>query len=232
MTPLLCARATCRDPRHQPGCGDQCQPHPARLAADGLRLCQPHTDDLAKHPVQLADLHDELGLALMPGGGGERVGGRGDNGPPAPRDRVVAIRTEIRHTLVSWCRLVADERGIQLPQDAMTALGGYLRVHAAWLAAHGAAGEVSDELDGLRRRAWSVAYPGGTRVTEVGPCPYGRVERLPAGFIGPARQLGCAGTLRAVMRPTEQLLPSEVACDAEVEHRWDSTQWRQLDRLV
>jgi hypothetical protein len=68
-----------------------------------------------------------------------------------------------------------------------------------------------------------VAYPGGTRVTEVGACPREVVDDM---------ALRCTGTLRAIVRPTETLLPSEVVCDADPEHRWDSTQWRQLDRLV
>lgn len=242
---VLCARAGCvHRGHHAADCVDEkctgCQPWPA---ADGLRLCDHHAGRIAADAIALGELYDELGHVLMPsGGGGERVGGRGDDGPPAPRDRAVAIRTEIRHTLVSWCRLIAEERGVSLPsgtgngpqsppaEPSCRVLGAYVATHAQWLAAHsGVAGEVSDELDGLRRRAWTVAYPTGTKVVEVGQCPQ-RVWVETGPEVG--AWLRCTGALRAVVRPADQLLPSEIVCSEDVEHRWPSTQWRQLDRLV
>lgn len=234
MSNPLCSNPRCRSPRHEPGCTDkECAPHPARLAADGLNLCTPHVEHLEQDATMLATLHAELELVIMrTGSSGEKVSGTGAE-PPAPRDRVVDARTEIRHTLASWCRLVAEERGIQLPADEVSAMGAYLQKHATWLAAHDAAGDVSDELSTLRRKAWSAAYPTGTKVVEVGPCPnhnYGADTFLDAN--GVADWPRCTGKLRAVVRPADQLLPSEVVCDTDPSHRWDSTQWRQLDRLV
>lgn len=256
---VLCARAGCvHRGHHAADCADErcagCQPWPA---ADGLELCQHHAGRIGPDAVALGELYDELGYVLMPsGGGGERVGGRGDDGPPVPRDRVVAVRSEIRHVLVSWCRLIAEERGVALPgtanepspgvverrnpvgggpgrgEPSCRVLGAYVAKHAGpdgayWLAAHrGVAGEVSEELDELRRRAWSVAYPTGTRVVEVGPCP--RNVDNEDGYT----YTHCSGTLRAIVRPADQMLPSEVVCDADPEHRWSSSEWRQLDRLV
>lgn len=266
---VLCARAGCvHRGHHAADCADErcagCQPWPA---ADGLELCQHHAGRIGPDAVALGELYDELGYVLMPsGGGGERVGGRGDDGPPVPRDRVVAVRSEIRHVLVSWCRLVAEERGVSLPggpgngpeshgeprswlggsggrRDAQNGaqgvepscreLAAYVATHAEWLAAHsGVAGEVSEELDELRRRAWTVAYPTGTKVVEVGPCPR-VVVHGDKPFVGDAPLTApCTGTLRAIVRPADQLLPSEVVCSADAQHRWDSTQWRQLDKLI
>lgn len=216
MSDLLCS-ATCRIPnRHRDDCATDCLGCLPGRAADGVNLCQFHTDRLATDATGLAQLYDELTYSVMPSGGSSNQPiGRSSDGPPAPRDKVVDIRTEIRHVLASWCRLVGEERGIQLPADEVSAMGAYVAKHATWLAAHSVAGEVADELGSLRRRAWSIAYPNGTKVVEVGACPS-----------------NCTGTLRAIVRPADVLLPSEVVCDLNPEHRWDSTRWRELDRLV
>jgi hypothetical protein len=76
------------------------------------------------------------------------------------------------------------------------------------------AGEAADELAGLVSRAWGLAYPSGTRKVEVGDCPR------------------CDGTLTAIVRPSDSTKTTEVVCDGEQAHRWDSTQLRTLDRLV
>ena len=234
---LFCAKPGCRAfGRHLPDCdGEDCRGCQPRPAADGLRLCLVDAERIGTDATTTADLYDELAHSVMPSGGtsGQPIG-RSSDGPPVPRDKVVAIRTEIRHVLVSVCRMVGEDRGIQLPADEVSAMGAYVAKHATWLAAHGAAGEVADELGSLRRRAWSVAYPNGTKVVEVGPCPnhdYSRpTEKDTSGVADWPR---CPGTLRAIMRPRDEgLLPSEVVCDADPEHRWASSEWRQLDRLV
>lgn len=227
---LFCVKPSCRAfGRHLPDCDGQdcrgCQPRPA---ADGLRLCLVDVERLATDATTIADLYDELAYSVMPSGNGHgQPIGRSSDGPPVPRDKVVAIRTEIRLILGGWCRLVGEERGIQLPADEVSAMGAYVAKHATWLAAHGAADDVADELGSLRRRAWSIAYPNGTRVGEVGHCPLWVDVTIE---VEAWRQ--CPGTLRAIMRPADVLLPSEVVCDTDATHRWASTQWRQLDRLV
>jgi hypothetical protein len=196
------------------------------VTADGLQLCRYHLERVGTDATTIADLYDELAYSVMPTGNGHgQPIGRSSEGPPAPRDKVVDIRTEIRHVLAGWCRLVGEERGIQLPADEVSAMGGYVAKHATWLAAHSVADEVADELSSLRRRAWSIAYPNGTKVVEVGPCPH--ALNAAVGYAEP-----CGGTLRAIVRPSEVLLPSEVVCDLDPEHRWSSSEWRQLDRLV
>jgi hypothetical protein len=232
---LFCTKPGCRAfGRHLPDCdGEDCRGCQPRPAADGVLLCQVDLERIGTDAITIADLYDELAYSVMPSGNGQgQPIGRSSDGPPVPREKVVEIRTEIRHVLASWCRLVGEERGHQLPADEVSAMGAYAAKHATWLAAHGAAGEVAEELSSLRRRAWSVAYPDGTKVAQLGPCPHGHVEQLPPGFIGPPQQVGCAGKLRAIVRPSDQLLPSEIACDVTAEHRWPATEWRQLDRLV
>jgi hypothetical protein len=215
MTPPLCLNPRCAIPRrHRDDCdGDQCRGCLPGWAADGLRLCAVCTRRHGENAVKAAELHGELELMLRPSGSGGQVTGKPGSASP-PRDAVVAMRTEIRAVLASWCRFIAEERGIGLPDDEVTAMGNYLRLHGEWLAATEYAGEVADELASLASRAWGLAYPSGTRRIEVGPCPH------------------CDGTLTAIVRATDQALPSEVACDADEAHRWSADRWRELDRLV
>ena len=234
----LCAAPRCRIPgRHGEDCPGDCRGcHPA-LAADGLRLCGHCAKRIGTDAVKLAELYDELELMLRPAGG--TGGGHGQPGSASPpRDAVVAIRTEIRHVLVGWVRLIAEERGIRLPADRLDALGAFAARHADLLAASDYAADAADELRQLAGRAWGLAYPNGTRRLRVGPCPQcggvgsGRwaIQRLPAGFIGPPNR---SGMLIAVMREQDGgALPSEVFCDLGAEHRWTADQWRKLDRLV
>jgi len=215
MTPLLCVAPGCAIPgRHGDGCDqDGCRGCLTARAADGLRLCPVHLRRLGENPVKAAELHGELELVLKAAGQGERTSSKPGSGTP-PRDEVVAIRAEIRHVLVSWAKLIGEERGIGLPTDEVSAIGAYVARHAEWLAATEYAGEAADELASLVSRAWGLAYPSGTRRVEVGPCPR------------------CDGTLTAIVRPIDSTKPTEVLCDGDEQHRWDSTQLRTLDRLV
>jgi hypothetical protein len=215
MTQIACLNPRCAIPRrHRDDCaGEPCKGCLPGWAADGLRLCAVCCRRLGENAVKAAGLHGELELMLRPSGtDGQATGKPGSASPP--RDAVVAMRTEIRAVLVSWCRLVSEERGIGLPRDEVTAMGDYLRRHSDWLAATEYAGEAADELASLVSRAWGLAYPSGTRRIEVGPCPR------------------CDGTLTAVVRPVDSTRTTEVVCDGDEQHRWDSTQLRTLDRLV
>lgn len=214
MTQLLCVSPRCAIPRrHRDDCTGDCRGCLPGWAADGLRLCAVCLTRLGDNAVKAAELYDELELMLKTTGAGGRSSSKPGPGTP-PRDAVVDMRATIRHILASWCRLIAEERGIGLPADEVTAMGGYMGRHAEWLAAGEYAAEVADEVAALASRAWGLAYPSGSRTVEVGPCPL------------------CPGTLTAIVRATDQTLPSEVGCDGQEPHRWPADQWRQLDRLV
>lgn len=228
----LCVVATCRAyGRHKPTCiGCSCGRQPRctalehcdgclpRLAADGAYICVPHRNRLAEDAMTAALFYAELELRLaLSDRPGELVTGTPTRSP-AVNEAAVEARKLIRHTLVGWSKLISEERGITLPDDTVTAMGGYVAKHADWLAATEYADEVCDELHEL---AWGqprrVARPSGTKVKELGPCP---VEE-------------CAGAVMVVVRRAHALLPTiEVTCDAEQPHRWTSDQWRALARAM
>lgn len=215
----LCAAGRCRGwDRHRPDCpGDDCRGCLPALAAPGLALCERHTAHIAQDAVQAAQLHAELAQRLMGGSGqGEPVAGTSDH-TRLPNEAAVEARTLIRHTLTAWTRLIADERGWTLPADTVDAMAGYVARSAPWLAAHPAAADCSDELHELAHgRPRSIAYPTGVRVADIAPCP----------------QDGCDGTVHAIIRPADALLPSELACDADTEHRWPAGMWHAFRRAV
>jgi hypothetical protein len=218
MTPSLCISPRCKARGyHHPDCGNaDCGGCLPRLAADGLRLCHLHTRRIAEDATQAAELHDELTLRLTGAGqAGQRMSGTPDHGTDLD-PRAVDARATIRHTLVSWCHLIAEERGHALPADTVPALGAYVARHAEWLAATEYADEASDELHGLVSAGYPIAYPSGARVFPIGSCPHE----------------GCAGTIKAILRRVDSLLPSSLQCDADEEHAWAADQWIALGRKL
>jgi len=218
VTRLLCVSPRCRMPgQHKPTCEVECRGCLPRYAADGRMLCERCTNVLAEDAQTAADLYAELEQVLAkPGSPAERTTGTPDHGTEL-NDRAVAARTLIRHTLASWCLLVADERGIQTPADTLPAMAAYLTRHAVWLSAHGAAGDCADELADLAHGApWRTAYPSGARRFPVGPC----------------LDAECDGEIVAVLRDTDQLLPSALTCDLHPEHSWTAAQWREIGRAM
>lgn len=238
--PQLCTRPGCAIPgRHQDGCDtDQCPGCLTALAADGLRLCTLHTRRIGADARDLAKLHRELELRLVGSDRpGEKTSGSRSYGLTI-NEPVIDVRTEIAHVLAAWCRLIAEQRGIHLPwvwdlvhvpeghygpprlvqhtAESVPSLARYVDTHSTWLAASEYAADISTELDDLARRARRYAHPSGTRLIDVCPCP------MPQ----------CAGSVRAVMRPTDSLLPSELACTESTEHTWPSSSWRRLARAV
>lgn len=214
----LCAAPHCRARgQHTTDCpGGDCRGCQPRPAADGLRLCRPHADGLGRDARQAAELYDELALALA---GASSSIGRVSGSPDRsriPNPAAMEARSHIRAILASWCRLIAEERGVEPPRNEVADMSEYVARHAHWLAAHPAAGDASDELRELAVRAHRIAYPDGTRRVEVGPCLYD----------------GCEGTIRAVLRASDSLLPSEIVCDADGGHRWAAHEWITLGRAL
>ncbi len=223
MTQLQCANPTCAVPgRHATGCDNPadcrgCQP---ALARDGLWLCGRCTDHIGTDATRAAELHGELALVLAGtgSGGGPRVSGGGLAAGIALNEAAVTARTQIESVLGSWCRMIAEERGLSAPAPHITALGAYIHLHREWLAAHGAAADACGEIRGLVTLARPIAQPSGTRSIHIGACP-GRDEP-------------CDGKLRARLRGEASLLPHTVTCDEDETHSWTADQWRTLGRRM
>lgn len=218
MTTALCVVPICMARgRHRPQCDvDGCRGCLPRRADDGLVVCRHHTLLIAEDAITAARLFDALAAQLAATGlPGERTSGSRD---PGLKINVAALdaRISIRHTLAGWTTLIADERGIGLPADDTGSLGEYVARHAVWLAARPVAADVSVELRGLVREAYPIAYPSGTRIFDVAPCPTS----------------GCPGTLRAVLRRSDALLPASVVCSHDGDHAWSADRWLALGRHI
>lgn len=222
MTALCTARGCTARGRHDPGsrCDtDQCRGCLPRRAADGLNLCQRHTDLIAEDAYTAGRLYRVLAAQLAASGlPGERTSGSRDPGLKINL-HALGARIVIRHTLVGWTTLIADERGVTLPADDDTAtLGAYVARHAVWLAGQPGTvpADASWELRDLVSTAYPIAYPSGARIFDVAPCP----------------TEGCPGTLRAVLRRSDALLPAVIVCSEDDRHQWSADRWLALGRQI
>lgn len=202
-----------------PGCQDD--DGAPRLAAPGLYLCWPHVDHLADNARTAADVWGELATKLVPAGGGlgPVVSGTRDRGLQLD-PRAVECRTEIRHVLVGWVKLIAERRGHALPRppSSIESLAVYVATNAPWLAAQGdIAGEVSQELRWLAYgRARALAYPDGARRRHFGPCPMD----------------GCPGEVWAYLPASGAVRPADARCSVDRLHRWEPYQWVDLHAAI
>ena len=186
-----------------------------RQAANRSRLCELDLRRLGEDIAVLPELHAALAQTLAYGqGGGEKSSNK--PGSRVPNTAAMEQRVVIRHRLASWAQLVIEERDWNAtPADNPTAIANFLAIHVDWLANHEAAGDCADEFAETAGKARRVAYPNGTRTYEVAPCP-----------------MDCEGVIKAVLRRVDSLLPSELVCDTDEQHRWNSTQWVRLGRTL
>jgi hypothetical protein len=201
---------------HGSGCAGEpeclgCEP---RLAADGLVLCWSHREAIPRHALLAAEIFDELTLQLAAGSSpaGEYVTATSLDKGIKLNTAAVEARDLIEGTLVAWTALIVDERGFTRPKLDPHSTAAFIADSASWLAAHPAAADCLDELHEL---AWgrprAIAYPSGNRTIKLGDCPL------------------CEGSVAAVMRRPDSLLPSEVRCDLDEGHRWRGpAEWAQL----
>lgn len=164
-----------------------------------------------------ARLYDVLADQLITTGQpGEKTSGSRNPGLKI-NPAVIDARIDIKVILTSWTLLIAEIRGIRLPVDDVGSLGLYVARHAVWLAAQpDTAADASAELRSLVHGAYPLAYPSGTRRFDVAPCP----------------TEGCPGTLRAVLRRSDALLPPAIVCSRDDSHAWSADRWLSLGRQI
>ncbi|NLU74333.1 hypothetical protein HCC61_16885 [Streptomyces sp. HNM0575] len=182
----------------------------------GTRFCSACALRLTRDLTRLPRLYDECGMLL--GGSDGRLRERTSGGgslPGIPFNTAAAeARSMILGVLRSWAGLVAAERVVAGPGDTVAGVVEFLVRHAGWLAAHEAAGELSEEVARAVRRARYVVDPPSGRGMGVGTCV----------------EAGCEGELTAVVRIDRADAPVEIACAAAPSHRWSAQQWMGLTR--
>lgn len=230
-----------------PGCLPRGADKPAR-ALDGLLLCGHHTEHIGRDAARLAIAHAELGQALTgrASTGTAAIGGVTTHPGLNLDAAAAAARLDIRRLLVGTARCIAHRRGIQLPHvtqwayrplpagvhgpltavrvpvydDRTTALAAVVQDNRVWLAGHPDAGVIADEYGYLRRRANGILYGERTRVVHIGRCPMMVTAGIP-----------CRGEVRALVRPTDELLPLAVSCE-DPDHSWPVEHLARLGRWI
>lgn len=164
-------------------------------AADGLRTCYGCRDATGRDALAAARLYEDLALVLTGGGSKtERVSGTRDSVGLNLDDTAAEERAAIRVTLAGWCRNVAEDRGVTLPQDTVVSMALFLRTHADWLARQDFAGDVSAELSDAAWRGRRVAYRKQSDAVFIGECPVEDVYQIACG----ARLYVTEGAIMAV----------------------------------
>lgn len=212
----LCASPRCHSRgQHWDDCNTaDCAGCLPRQAARDSQLCVGCNRKLAADIASVPELHGELGLRLAHGNGaGEKVATKPGSRTPDPK--IMQIRGDIRLLLTTWARIIVEQRHVEPPADNLHVIGAFLGTHATWLGQQPFANEPADQFADMQHKAWNAAYPSGTRSYEVAPCP-----------------MGCEGVIRAVLRRVDSLLPSELVCDVDSQHTWNSTQWLKLGRQL
>lgn len=244
---VLCANARCRQPgQHTTDCqgtdAKPCQGCLPRRAASGALLCRYHIRHLGVDAVRLAELYADCEHALGGGRGegGERVSGTqpgielSENASAARSQISLALRSSAaliaagRKVDLPWVwRLRSLPAGVQGPRARRKvynlghdALANFIGTHAEWLARQPRAAAISARFERLKGLGFAAAFPNGSRIIHIGPCPI-EVEDAP-----------CLGKVRALMSATDELLPSSIICDFDRTHQWRSDEWRALGRRL
>ena len=189
-----------------------------RPAADGLRLCHGCHQRLTHAITELPGLDQDLELALIRAEtpANDPITHRKDPGLVLNQPALEA-RTAIRQQFAAQIRMVNEERGLTTwPSPTVPAMTTYMTRHIDWLAAHEAADTWLTEWWDVRQQARRAAHPTGIRRFELAPCI----------------ETDCQGILIAILRPTDDLLPSSVSCDTNAEHEWQPHQWIALGRRI
>lgn len=229
-TTPLCASPSCGIlGRHIGDCdADTCRGCLPRQADDGVYLCRIHTERIGQDSLTVALRYADLGRVLTGSSSalGDIVSGSKRETGLQLNDRAAEMRAVIKHRLVAIARMIAEERGFGLPEDRVPALARYVAANASWIAAHPAAGDLSEELRDTASEAFHLAQPAGARRYQLKD-PFGN----PVGcreIVGDGDP--CPGSLWTILRRTDSLLPSELACDHDGDHYVPADEWMTFGR--
>jgi hypothetical protein len=130
-------------------------------------------------------------------------------------DQTMAVRSDTKRVLSSWCEMVVDEHGVTGPSSLdAEILTSFLGAHLNWLATHAAAADFADEIAALAADVKQVLNPVQVQTIDLAPCT----------------RDGCSQTVRASISTVNQHSVPQVRCDAG--HTWQPRQWLDLRHLL
>jgi hypothetical protein len=97
--------------------GDTCTGCARTPAAAGRICCARHEDAVSAALQELPDLYAALGEPTTSTGGGSTASEADQDATPEALPPVIAARSLIRSTLVTWCRVLEDDFGVPLPDE-------------------------------------------------------------------------------------------------------------------
>lgn len=234
----LCVDPNCTDyGQHYGDCPGDCRGCLPRARRYGY-LCATSTLKLGRNAVEAARSYGELEQDLVLTGGG---GGGGFSTNPFPgisfNNRTSETRREIYAVLSSWCKLIAEEAGIELPVQSWP-LRWRWSCPALPAGVHGPVNRLpallptfipEKGIEHLGRfihdnAEWLAAHPAaGEACDEIaGLVGDGlrRQDRVTSGHVD--LKQACPegdGNLHGIIK-REGAMPTEVICDGDGKHRW------------
>lgn len=151
---------------------------------------------------------------------------------------VVDVRADTWKDMHFWCRFILDEVNHgTIGTIVRPELPDMLTFIRRWTTA--LVDQWPDDADNLRTEAQRhgahlEAFARGWTVKriEVGRCPEQRIA-VTNSPVGPVETFEpCTGTLWAMLRSQDTMLPKVVICDAEDDHQWQPWQWAALGRRI
>lgn len=150
-----------------------------RRARDGSVICAGHLHGLRRDLVELPGYHEAM-LRVGARQGRQAKIARTGHSEISLGDATTTARDNIRATLVSWVRLVAEETRVsRLPADTVTAMCCWLLHRLDWIGSAVWVDSMATELADLHIAARRLSCPVPRNVLRPGPCV----------------QEGCTGTL-------------------------------------
>lgn len=183
----------------------------------------------------LTKISDNYDTVLEPAKRGNGSTVKASKEPPMPISaHILDVRLETHRDLHYWCSFILDNMrgadGAALSTHVVPTIDGMTYFIGVWTERivtdfpdDGA--NLATEVGQHARNLSGLVQETGVRKFPIGGCPEHGTSDL-------GERVPCQGELSALLRKDDDLLPSEVACSADVEHRWPAREWMQLGRRI
>jgi hypothetical protein len=182
---------------------------------------------------RIADNYDEA-LDPVRRAAGSPV--KGSKEPPLPVSaHILDVRADAHRDLMFWARFLLDEvrdvNGAAITYrhgtDEVASLVAFVTVWVEWLVTN-----MPDDADNLATEAAQHARALRAVVEEIGARRFPIGACIEHGTSDMGERIPCPGQMRAVLRKTDDLLPSEITCSLDAEHAWPASEWLRLGRRI